>query len=214
MNFEQRVREDLLTYLAGRQEIDVPMPECPDVEEAWRKVGEDYMPDGIREFNAYPTVSLGWIMFVGMAMAQLWDTDWQRADADAHIYNTLRDVRGFDHTDDYILDEVLGLDAEAHGAVSRLVNECANRALALLDSYMKEGHSAHSEVMITTCLHNHGMKIGDIGGMGEFTPDGYRNRYYIKGVGTNNGTMRWRPPFTMEEVEALGTKNRLFHPIK
>ncbi len=86
MNFEQRVREDLLTYLAGRQEIDVPMPECPDVEEAWRKVGEDYMPDGIREFNAYPTVSLGWIMFVGMAMAQLWDTDWQRADVDAHIY--------------------------------------------------------------------------------------------------------------------------------
>ena len=90
----------------------------------------------------------------------------------------------------------------------------SNRALALLDSYMKEGHSAHSEVMITTCLHNHGMKIGDIGGMGEFTPDGYRNRYYIKGIGTNNGTMRWRPPFTMEEVEALGTKNRLFHPIK
>ena len=90
----------------------------------------------------------------------------------------------------------------------------SNRALALLDSYMREGHSAHSEVMITTCLHNHGMKIGDIGGTGEFTPDGYRNRYYIKGVGTNNGTMRWRPPFTMEEVEALGTKNRLFHPIK
>lgn len=90
----------------------------------------------------------------------------------------------------------------------------SNRALALLDGYMKEGHSAHSEVMITTCLHNHGMKIGDIGGMGEFTPDGYRNRYYIKGVGTNNGTMRWRPTFTMEEIEALGTKDRLFHPIK
>ena len=90
----------------------------------------------------------------------------------------------------------------------------SNRALALLDSYMREGHSAHSEVMITTCLHNHGMKIGDIGGTSEFTPDGYRNRYYIKGVGTNNGTMRWRPPFTMEEIEALGTKDRLFHPVK
>ena len=33
----------------------------------------------------------------------------------------------------------------------------SNRALALLDSYMKEGHSAHSEVMVTTCLHNHGI---------------------------------------------------------
>lgn len=90
----------------------------------------------------------------------------------------------------------------------------SNRALALLDRYMKEGHSAHSEVMITTCLHNHGMRIADIGGTGEFTPEGYRNRYYIKGVGINNGTMRWRPPFTMEEIEALGTKDRLFHPIK
>lgn len=93
----------------------------------------------------------------------------------------------------------------------------SNRALALLDSYMKEGHSAHSEVMITTCLHNHDMRIADIGGTGEFTPEGYRNRYYIKGVGINNGTMRWRPPFTMEEIEeieALGTKDRLFHPIK
>ena len=29
-----------------------------------------------------------------------------------------------------------------------------------------------------TCCSNHGMKIGDIGGMGEFTPDGYRKRYY------------------------------------
>lgn len=90
----------------------------------------------------------------------------------------------------------------------------SRRALALLDEYMKKGYSAHSEVMITTCLHNHSMRIGDIGGTGEFTPDGYRNRYYIKGVGTNNGTMRWRPPFTMEEVEALGTRNMLFHPIK
>ena len=76
------------------------------------------------------------------------------------------------------------------------------------------GHPAHSEVMITTCLHNHGMRIGDIGGISEFMPEGYRNRYYIKGVGTNNGTMRWRPPFTMEEIEALGTRDRLFHPVK
>lgn len=90
----------------------------------------------------------------------------------------------------------------------------SNRALALLNSYMKEGHSAHSEVMITTCLYNHGMKIGDIGGISEFNPEGFRNRYYIKGVGVNNGTMRWRPPFTMEEIEALRTKDKLFHPIK
>lgn len=90
----------------------------------------------------------------------------------------------------------------------------SRRALALLDEYIKKGYSAHSEVMITTCLYHHGFKIGDIGGTGEFTPHGYRNKYYVQGRGVNNGTMRWRPLYTMEEIEALGTKNKLFHPIK
>ena len=90
----------------------------------------------------------------------------------------------------------------------------SRRALALLDEYMKKGYSAHSEVMITTCLYHHGFKIGDLGGTGEFTPHGYRNKYYVQGRGVNNGTMRWRPLYTMEEIEALGTKNKLFHPIK
>ena len=88
------------------------------------------------------------------------------------------------------------------------------RALECLDRHQRKGYSAHSEVMVTSCLYNHGMRIGDIGGTGEFTPQGYRNKYYVQGVGIHNGTMRWRPPYTMEEIEALGTKNKLFHPIK
>ena len=90
----------------------------------------------------------------------------------------------------------------------------SNRALTYIDQYQKAGHAAHSEVMITTCLHNAGYNIGDIGGTGEFTPAGWRNRYYIQGVGTNNGTMRWRPEFSAEEITALGTRNMLFHPLK
>lgn len=90
----------------------------------------------------------------------------------------------------------------------------SNRALSYIDRYQKEGHSAHSEVMITTCLHNAGFKIGDLGGTGEFTPDGWRNKYYVQGIGVNNGTMRWRPEFSREEIEALGTRNKLFHPLK
>lgn len=152
-DFEKRVRENLLTYLAARKEIDVPVPQCPDVEEAWRNVGEDYMPDGIREFNAYPTVSLGWIMFVGMAMAQLWDTDWERTAANPHIYITLRDVYGFDQTDDYILDHVLGLDAGAHAATSHLVNECANRTLSQLHHEGLTPGSAEAFRAFIACLH-------------------------------------------------------------
>ena len=90
----------------------------------------------------------------------------------------------------------------------------SNNALTCLDNHQRKGFSAHSEVMVTTCLYNHGMKIGNIGGFGEFTPDGYRNKYYVKDIGVNNGTMRWRPTFTQEEVDAFGMKDKLFHPIK
>ncbi|MCM1312321.1 MAG: hypothetical protein NC206_02530 [Bacteroides sp.] len=88
------------------------------------------------------------------------------------------------------------------------------KALEYIDKYQKQGYSAHSEVMITTCLYHESLSLADIGGTGEFTPKEYRNKFYVQGVGTNNGTIRWRPSFTKEEIEALGTKEKLFHPVK
>lgn len=88
----------------------------------------------------------------------------------------------------------------------------SHAALTCLNRYLKEKHAAHSEVMVPTCLHHHGLKIGDFGGSTPFTPDGYHNKYYIQDAGVNNGTMRWRPAFTKEEAWKMA--NKLFHPIK
>lgn len=90
----------------------------------------------------------------------------------------------------------------------------SSQALQTLDMYLRNGHAAHSEVAIPTCLHHAGLRIGDIGGTGDFTIDGYRNRFYVQGIGINCGTMRWRPVYTQEEIDALGTHNKLFHPVK
>ena len=108
------------------------MPECPDVADAWRKIAEAYLPDGIREFSGYPMVSLGWMMFLGMAMAQFWDENWTEYGQNANIYEMLRDKRGYDNMDEYILEEVLRLDAEKRRQTSQLVGECASRTLAIL----------------------------------------------------------------------------------
>ncbi len=90
----------------------------------------------------------------------------------------------------------------------------SNRALDCLDQYLKQGHSAHSEVMIATCLYHHGMKIGDIGGYGEFVPEGWEDKYYLASEGIHNGTMRYRPVYTKEEIEKMQLKDKLFHPLK
>lgn len=91
----------------------------------------------------------------------------------------------------------------------------SNEALSHIDAYQKKGFSAHSEVMITTCLYHGGFKIGDFGGVGEFVPKGYERKYYIPDLfGFENGTMRYRPIYTIEEIEQTGLQDKLFHPIK
>ena len=98
-------------------------PICQDVEDKWQNILTAYMPDGVREYNEYPMVSLGWIMFVGMAMAKYWDLDWEKyADKD-DIYETLRKQRGFDEMDEYILEEVLEFDEEKCKKITDIVAE-------------------------------------------------------------------------------------------
>lgn len=73
--FENSIHRNLANYLHARSEIDRMLPDAPDIEERWEKICMAYLPDGVREFQNYPTASLGWMMFIGMAVAQMWDED-------------------------------------------------------------------------------------------------------------------------------------------
>lgn len=48
-----------------------------------------------------------------------------------------------------------------------------------IDACQKKGYSAHFEVLITICLYDGGYKIGDLGGDGDFVPDGVTLKFYI-----------------------------------
>ena len=56
------MHKDVHEYLTRRGAVDERLPECPDVEERWEAIAKAYLPDGVREFNQYPTASLGWMM--------------------------------------------------------------------------------------------------------------------------------------------------------
>ncbi|MBM0143929.1 hypothetical protein [Segatella copri] len=129
---EEIFKQDLHMYLAGKNRVDNQLPDAPDIEEQWAKIGEAYLPDAMREFTKYPTVALGWIMFVGMAVAKYWDEDWELYSKVENLYTYLRDRIDFDHMDDHILDNVLLLDENEHKATSALVAECAARTYTLL----------------------------------------------------------------------------------
>ena len=131
-DFEQALRTDLHQYLLSLDKVDGRLPEAPDIEELWPKIGESYLPDGMREFNAYPTVSLGWMMFIGMAIAKYWDTDWELYSKVGDLYKYLRDQRDFDHMDDYVCENVLLMRPDEHKRITDIVGECASRTHNLL----------------------------------------------------------------------------------
>lgn len=131
--FEDKVRQDLTAYLQKKEALDEKVPECPDVEDKWGEIARAYIPDGAREFQSYPVVSLGWMMFIGMAMSFYWDKDWEKYASKDDIYQTLRDKHGYDNLDETVVQDVLGYAGEAAEKVTELVAECAARVYSILN---------------------------------------------------------------------------------
>lgn len=130
--FEEKVRQDLMSFLQHKGAVDAHVPECPDVEEKWAEIGRAYLPDGTREFKDYPVVSLGWMMLVGMAIAFYWDTDWEKYAGRKDLYEELRDKKGYDNMDETVVQDVLGYREEAAEKMTELVAECASRVYSIL----------------------------------------------------------------------------------
>lgn len=131
-DYEAMIRTNLAAYLQSKNEVDEHLPDAPDIEGLWHKIGEAYLPDAMREFNEYPTVALGWIMYVGMAIAKYWDEDWELYQKVEDLYTYLRDKTDFDHLDDHIREKVLLLDAVRADALQGIVGDAAARVYSML----------------------------------------------------------------------------------
>ena len=151
---EQRFHDDLYGYLRTLDLVDERMPEAPDLDDLWFKIGQSYMTDGIREYNTgYPSVALGWMMFIGMAVAKYWDVEWEVYGKVPVLYLYLRDRIDFDHMDDYILDKVLCLDADSRKKMNDAVAESASRTYNMMSHMCLEPGTAAAMRAFTAALH-------------------------------------------------------------
>lgn len=151
---EQRFHDDLYGYLLTLDLVDERMPEASDLDDLWFKIGQSYMTDGIREYNTgYPSVALGWMMFIGMAVAMYWDVEWEVYGKVPDLYLYLRDRIDFDHMDDYILDKVLCLDADSRKKMNDAVAESASRTYNMMSHMCLEPGTAAAMRAFTAALH-------------------------------------------------------------
>ena len=150
---EQKFHDDLYGYLRTLDLVDERMPEAPDLDDLWYKIGQSYMADGIREYNTgYPSVALGWMMFIGMAVAKYWDVEWEVYGKVPDLYLYLRDRIDFDHMADYILDKVLCLDADSRKKMNDAVAESASRTYNMMSHMCLEPGTAAAMRAFTAAL--------------------------------------------------------------
>ncbi|MCI5813858.1 MAG: hypothetical protein SO011_02800 [Prevotella sp.] len=137
---EETLRKDLHQFLLSMKEVDEHLPECPDVEDKWEDIAKAYIPDGIREFQSFPLASLGWMMYIGMAVAKMWDTEWEIYSKIEDLYAYMRDKRGYDSMDEYIREEVLLLRGVDYTVLERVTGECASRVYnTLMHQHIEPG---------------------------------------------------------------------------
>lgn len=152
--FESRVHNSLARFLVGCDAIDARLPETHDIEERWEGICMAYLPDGVREFAAYPTVSLGWMMFIGMALAKMWDEDWQMYSQFTNIYESiLKKGRGYDCMDEYICQDLLKLSKKNEEATSKLVADAATMVHGMLIHEGFEPGTPTAFNAYVRCLH-------------------------------------------------------------
>lgn len=173
-----------------------------------------------RFFKDYPKYGHYWSIEYDVIFTGNWHTlidCFEYQDADLISCHIAKYTKGINEYWDWWrplvwVDEEIPLEAcvKAFNPIYSL----SNRALEFLDGFLRKGNCGHFETVMSTALYYYGFKLFDMGGIGEFTPQEFRNKFYIQGDGINNGTMRFRPNFLIEEVEAMNIPDKLFHPLK
>nr|WP_103004034.1 hypothetical protein [Hoylesella timonensis] len=151
--FAITLQKDLYNYLLSLNKVDAHLPDAPDIEEKWLQIANAYMPDAVREFNKYPTVVFGWMMYIGMAVAKYWDEDWELYNKVENLYLYLRNRIDFDHMDDYIREKVLCLNTEQAQTLQSVVGECAARTNNILQHFPITHGSEDAYRAVVTALH-------------------------------------------------------------
>ena len=95
------------------------------------------------------------MMYVGMGLAHLWDSEWERIATHTDLYALLRDPRGFDCLDEEVRESVLGFerDGTAYRECEDLVRACAQCALDRIRREQIEPQSPEAFHIYVRSLH-------------------------------------------------------------
>lgn len=146
-NFETTLVRELVGMSMQQGKLAGGILPSPDLDDKWEAIATPYLGDAVKEIAKYPTVALGWMMYVGMAVAHLWDEDWNLFGNLDDLYGYLRDKRGFDCMDEYIRETILRMSPKDKPAEGKAMNEYdATEEFVRQASTLALNHIRHEQV--------------------------------------------------------------------
>ena len=131
--YERRLQDSLVSLCTAYEMMGGVLLENDDIDSKFvESLAEPYLADAVREYRQYPEAAVAWAGYLGMALAKLWDADWQAYQRVS--YADLQGPRGFDDMDEQIVQRVLGytLDSEPARRIADILSNCAVEALTMI----------------------------------------------------------------------------------
>ncbi len=140
-SFENKLQEELLRLCTSYNMLDGKLLATDDIDNQWNVLAPEYMADAVGQINEYPTVSVAWAAYLGLAIAYGWDTDWDFISKAA--YQSFYGEQGFDDMDEHIVRDLLGipLDSEEAQNLESMIRRSAQTAVALIRAEQIEPQS-------------------------------------------------------------------------
>ncbi|MBE6233562.1 MAG: hypothetical protein E7118_03705 [Bacteroidales bacterium] len=127
--YEENLQREILKMCTSLGMLDGELLSSEDIDHKWKEWAPEYIAEALPEVNSYPEFAIACAGYAGMAVAQLWDTDWGRNHNTAYV--TLHGPRGFDDMDEHIVQKILGLTLDSADAkqIMNILLCCAQKAV-------------------------------------------------------------------------------------
>lgn len=128
--FESQLLDEMLRLATSRMLLDGTLLSSEDIDYRWRELAPEYMADAVKEIAQYPTVSVAWAGYLGMAVANGWDKDWAKTQKAS--YQSFYGNDGFDDMDEHIMRDIMGLRLDSDSAqwIEKTIRVCAQTSVS------------------------------------------------------------------------------------
>ena len=130
--FEEKILNELLRVCTSQRMLSGTLLATDDISDHWDTLAPEYVADAVGQIADYPTVSIAWAGYLGLAVAHGWDKNWQECLKTP--YKAYYGEQGFDDMDEHLVQHVLGLSLESKEAkaLEGVIRSCAQTAVTLI----------------------------------------------------------------------------------